>query len=399
MAVIVVGDINPAATVGMIRSHFSSLAAPSPTRPRPIFDVPEHPGTKYTIVTDQETTATSVALSNLRPARRQDTVGGYRDIMRDQLFGDMLDARLEELMQSDNPPFLRVAASRQLFQTPRTKDEAVLEALVPNNGVATGLEALLTELHRVERFGFTETELARAKQARLLSYETKRHRESRSRIIEPRRRVHAQFPPGRSVAHDLAGARVQSSVRAGDHAGRDQRPHARLVPRAEPPRDRVRPRRHRRHAAERDAAGGGRQGGFGQAPRGVRRHGRGEVPHGGAANAWIDRRDATHAQAGITEWTLSNGATVVIKPTTLREDQILFRATAAGGTSLASDADFISARSADDVIGAGGVGRFSPTALDRVLAGRSSRSLRSSARSSRAWSVGARLRISRRCFS
>src|SRR5262249_19788330 len=30
-----------------------------------------------------------------------------------------------------------------------------------------------------------------------------------------------------------------------------------------------------------------------------------------------------HPEAGIMEWTLSNGATVVLKPTTLREDQIV----------------------------------------------------------------------------
>src|SRR6185436_17613990 len=33
----------------------------------------------------------------------------------------------------------------------------------------------------------------------------------------------------------------------------------------------------------------------------------------------------TYAEAGITEWRLSNGATVVLKPTKLKEDQILFR--------------------------------------------------------------------------
>ena len=75
-------------------------------------------------------------------------------------------------------------------------------------------------------------------------------------------------------------------------------------------------------------------------------------------------------EAGITEWTLSNGATVVLKPTTLKEDQILFRAAAPGGTSLASDADFIPARVADDVIPAGGVGRFSAVTLDKMLAGK-----------------------------
>src|SRR4029453_335854 len=56
--------------------------------------------------------------------------------------------------------------------------------------------------------------------------------------------------------------------------------------------------------------------------------------------------------------------------TTLKEDQILFRATAPGGTSLASDADFISARAADDVIPAGGVGQFNDAILDRLLAGK-----------------------------
>ena len=75
-------------------------------------------------------------------------------------------------------------------------------------------------------------------------------------------------------------------------------------------------------------------------------------------------------EAGITEWTLSNGATVVLKPTTLKEDQILFRAAAPGGTSLASDADFIPARVADDVVPAGGVGRFSAVTLDKILAGK-----------------------------
>jgi len=77
------------------------------------------------------------------------------------------------------------------------------------------------------------------------------------------------------------------------------------------------------------------------------------------------------AGAGITEWTLSNGATVVLKPTTLKADQILFRAVAPGGTSLASDDEFIYARVADEVIAAGGAGRFNAVALDKVLAGKS----------------------------
>jgi len=82
-------------------------------------------------------------------------------------------------------------------------------------------------------------------------------------------------------------------------------------------------------------------------------------------------RTAGHPDAGITEWTLSNGATVVLKPTTFKADQILFRAFAPGGTSLASDADFLSARIADTVVGAGGAGAFSDVMLDKLLSGKS----------------------------
>jgi zinc protease len=84
--------------------------------------------------------------------------------MLDQMFATMLGDRLDELSQTAAPPFLRAGADRSLFPSPRTKDEASLQALVPSNGVGRGLDALLTELQRVARYGFTATELARAKE-------------------------------------------------------------------------------------------------------------------------------------------------------------------------------------------------------------------------------------------
>ncbi|HKF67450.1 MAG TPA: insulinase family protein, partial [Vicinamibacterales bacterium] len=84
-------------------------------------------------------------------------------------------------------------------------------------------------------------------------------------------------------------------------------------------------------------------------------------------------RTTERPEAGITEWTLSNGATVVLKPTTLRADQILFRAVAPGGASLAGDADFRSARVADDAVRAGGVDNFSAVMLEKLLAGKAAR--------------------------
>ena len=59
----------------------------------------------------------------------------------------------------------------------------------------------------------------------------------------------------------------------------------------------------------------------------------------------------------------------MLKPTTFKQDEILFRAVSPGGTSLASDADFIPAETADAVVAQGGLGDFSRIDLDKVLAG------------------------------
>ena len=369
MAVIVVGDVDRSATVAMIKEHFSKLAAPSPARPRPAFDVPERPGTRYAVVTDRETTSTAVALTDLRPARNQGTVRGYRELTRDQLFADMLSARLDELSQGAAPPFLRAAANRSLFPTPTTRDEAALEALVANDGVARGLDALVTELQRVAWFGFTATELARAKETMMRGYERavteSPDRESESRADEYTRNFlrgealptiwqelafHRRFVPGITLAeiNALTGDWFPDKNRLVIVSGPDAAGVAL-------------PNEAELTAVVRDAAAKRPTAYIDAAPRRALMD---APPQRGTI-----ARSAVRA-AGVTEWTLSNGATVVLKPTTLKEDQILFRITAPGGTSLASDADFVSARVAASVVPAGGVGDFSAVTLDKVLAGK-----------------------------
>jgi zinc protease len=81
-------------------------------------------------------------------------------------------------------------------------------------------------------------------------------------------------------------------------------------------------------------------------------------------------RTATKDAIGLTEWELSNGVKVILKPTTFKADEILFRATSPGGTSLASDKDYIPASTATQVITAGGLGKFSTIDLRKVLTGK-----------------------------
>src|SRR6185312_6893506 len=86
MAVIAVGDFDPAAIEGLIRSHFGSIPAASSPRRRPTFDVPDHPGTRYSVATDPEATTTIVSVSSSMAARDQTTVGAYRQQTIERVF-------------------------------------------------------------------------------------------------------------------------------------------------------------------------------------------------------------------------------------------------------------------------------------------------------------------------
>jgi len=367
MAIIVVGDVDRNAVAAMIRQHFSSLVNPEPERRRPAFDVPEHAATRYTVVTDTESPATVVRVSNLRPARNQGSVGGYRAIMLDQLFSQMLGDRLDELSQKANPPFLRAGAGRGLFPAPRTRDEAIMQALVSNEGVSRGLDALVTELQRVARFGFTATELDRAKQANMAGSERVAQespdRESSSRADEYTRNFfedealptiwqelafHRRLLPGVTLA--------EMNALAADWFPEQNR----LVVVSAPESARAVLPGESQLAAVVAAASTKRLEAYVDAGAGK------TLMDAPPARGSVVKTTAVEGTA-ITVWTLSNGATVVLRPTTLKADQILFRAVAPGGTSLASDVDFPSARVADDVIPAGGVGTVSAVVLDKLL--------------------------------
>ena len=369
MAVIAVGDFDRDQVEAMIKQRFSMLPSPVAERPRPNYDVPDHPATRYLIVSDKETTNTAIQISDLLPTRSQSSVGGYRDTMMDQMFADMLDQRLDEISQGANAPFINAMAGRQVFQNPRSKDETILQALVPNTGIERGLDALMTEVERLQRFGFTQSELDREKQAMMLAYERavteSPDRESSSRADEYTRNFlegealptiwqelafHRRFLPGITLK--------EVNVLASQWFAEKNR----LIVVSAPDAPGIALPDQTRLAAVVKAVSSKTLKPY------VDTIGTRPLMDTTPSAGTIAR--TTNRDGGIIEWRLSNGATVVLKPTTLKEDEILFRAIAPGGTSLASDADFVPARSADIVVPAGGVGQFPAIALDKMLAGK-----------------------------
>src|SRR6185503_14427024 len=106
MAVIAVGDFDVRTMETLIRSHFGSIPAPTSPRPRPTFDVPPHAGTLYTVATDPEATNTTINVISKIPIRNPTIVGTYRQQMAERLFSGILTARLQEIAQKPDAPFL-----------------------------------------------------------------------------------------------------------------------------------------------------------------------------------------------------------------------------------------------------------------------------------------------------
>ncbi len=107
MAVIVVGDIDPAKAEAMVKKHFAGLTNPASPRKREYADVPPYTLHEAMVVTDKEATNNRVAINY--PAvkkQRSVTVGDYRNDLMQQMFVSMLNERLQELTQKENPPFI-----------------------------------------------------------------------------------------------------------------------------------------------------------------------------------------------------------------------------------------------------------------------------------------------------
>ena len=77
-----------------------------------------------------------------------------------------------------------------------------------------------------------------------------------------------------------------------------------------------------------------------------------------------------NAVLGTTEWTLSNGVRVLLKPTDFKADEVLLSGWSPGGASLAPDQDWLSDAFAAPLVGLGGLGSFDATALQKKLSGK-----------------------------
>lgn len=371
MAVVVVGDVDPAEAEQKLRAHFEHLPATPPgARPRERFDIPDHDETFRLVFADPEMPRTQLSVGSTVDAPQPATVEAWREHLVEELGVAILEERLDALANQAEPPFLQAGAGQQRLTRERGIEQ--LGALVREGGATAAYEALLVEVKRLQLHGVQAGELDRAKAEKLERSETmlaqKDQTPSSARADELCRHFLQREPmPGlereATFAAELVPTVTVEQVSAWARGFLPER--SRLIVLTSPQKDGLPvPAEAELAAVEQKVAA------MAVAPPAAEVPLPPLLPAAPTPGTVASRDEATLAPLGFTVLELSNGVRVLAKKTDFKDDEILFSAWSPGGESKLADADVVSARLAAQTVWASGVGQLDATMLDRWFAGR-----------------------------
>lgn len=172
-AIAVVGDIDVKVMEEKIKKMFSTIPAVKNPTERPFFSIPDQKETNYVLATDKEISSTSIgATIRFRDvsAAEKNTVAYLKEVLITSFYNSMIGTRIREMMQQENPPFMR--ASIGYGGLVRGYSAYRISVVPKPNEEALAWEAILKENERIKRFGFTDSELERAKTNMLAGLES-----------------------------------------------------------------------------------------------------------------------------------------------------------------------------------------------------------------------------------
>lgn len=164
--VVVVGDIDIDRTAERIRSLWADVDADASWTPSPELKVPDNDNIISVVETDPEQTAPSLMIyikhDDLADVDNATILGLRRSVASD-LAMSMLAERLDEIENSADAPFTNLGIGDRSFVMSR-RQPALFMRVTPKPGrEAEAISTVAAELQRAARFGFTPSELTRAK--------------------------------------------------------------------------------------------------------------------------------------------------------------------------------------------------------------------------------------------
>jgi zinc protease len=367
-AIVVVGDFDIDQMEKMVIAQFSNIPEPQNPRHRTMYTIPPHKGTVAAVATDKEDQYVLLRVQCRHEKMNYATVNDYRDHIKQRLFSQMITSRLEELQHRASPPFTYSYAN--IGSDLGNTSEYELFAVAADNDIAGSLKALINENEQIKRYGFNASELERAKKIVLQviesAYKEKDKTDSKGLTDECVRNFlnnedimgianeyafNEKFIP--EITLDEINALSREWITDDNNNIIVEAPEKEGI--KIPTRDEI---LAMVAASKTDQL---------EAYKDITSDKKllGNKPKGGKVV-----KENINKETGTTEWTLSNGAKVVLKPTDFKEDEILFGAYSPGGTSCVADKDFVTCSNAASIVNDCGVADFNATALDKMLAGK-----------------------------
>jgi zinc protease len=369
MAVVVVGDIDPASMEASIRATFSPLrdrakAAPMPDRTLTI----KHP-VLVSVVTDPELTRSNVQILRKRRKADDQRVSDYRRELVERMAQMMLNDRLSELARKPDARFLGAGVGSQSI-SPEVEG-FVISASVPEGKIEDGMNAVAVEARRARDFGFNPSELDRAKKSLEAAYEriyAERDKSESPTFAQELLSLFLENEPAPGIAYEyqlvkqllptITTAEVSAMMRT--LMNDDGRVILATAPQKEglPP-----PSEAGLRASLASAEATSVTAWSDEATT------RALVENKPAPAAVGSRREIP--DVGVTVLKFANGVEAWLKPTTFKNDQILFSLTSPGGASLAAPDSFEEAALATNYVRSSGAGGLKALAIQKLLAGKS----------------------------
>ena len=375
-AIIVVGDVDVNHMEDKIKELFAGIKV-DPNAPKVVPEaVPDNKEAIYVYEKDKEMQMANVWVMMKHEATKPEEKASMAYLIQDyavSVISQMINQRLSEMTQDAACPFFQGFADDANYLLSRTKDCFELIGIPKEGKEMETLQVLYREAKRAREFGFTATEYERAKADYLSSLEkqyTNRDKRKNDEFGDAYRDHYLNnepIPPLDVLYQTMQQIAPNIPVQAINQ----------MLPQLITPTDSnlvvmimAQDKEGKVHPTEKDMIA---------AVAAARAE---------KLEAYVDNvKDeplldvATIKKGKITketenktfdykELTLSNGATVILKKTDFKDDEVQMQAFSMGGKSLYGEADYTNLKVFDTAIGMSGLGNFSSTELQKALAGK-----------------------------
>ena len=370
--IVVVGDVDVDAIEAQIKKIFSDIPAQPNAAERVYYPVNDNKEPIVVIYQDKEQPNVQALIFNKHEATPDEGKNNMDYLLQDYaitLITNMLNARLNELVQTANPPYIYAGTYDDNFFVAKTKDAFTGVVVCKEDAVEEGIRNLARETERARRFGFTETEYNRARAEYLRQLESafnERDKRKNEQYVkeyvrhfldnEPIPGIENEYAIINQIAPAIPVAALNQMMQ--QLVTDSNQVVAIIAPQKEglkmPTEEAIKQILKDVQAEELTA----------YVDKVSDEPLMKEAPKGGKIVS--EKKDDIF---GTTTLTLSNGVKVIIKPTDFKADEIRMKGVSLGGSSLFPNSEIINIHGLD-AVELGGLGNFSAVDLEKVLAGK-----------------------------